>query len=126
MEVILVHLGVLEVEEAALAEDLVVVLVVEWEEVLVGEVHQEAGNELLKTLIMGKRFKFSEEQKSEIEKAVKNLEAKTSGEMVSYIVPGSDIYVEGTLYTIILSPSSPESISLDGRFACSSNLYPEE
>jgi putative membrane protein len=50
---------------------------------------------------MGKKFTFSEEQKNEIEKAVKNLEAKTSGEMVPYIVPGSDIYVEGTLYTII-------------------------
>lgn len=50
---------------------------------------------------MGKRFKFSEEQKQGIEKAVKNLEAKTSGEMVPYIVPDSDNYVEGTLYTII-------------------------
>jgi len=50
---------------------------------------------------MGKRFKFSEEQKSSIEKAVQNLEAKTSGEMVPYIVPDSDNYVEGTLYTII-------------------------
>jgi len=50
---------------------------------------------------MGKRFKFSEEQKNEIEKAVQNLEAKTSGEMVPFIVPASDIYVEGTLYTII-------------------------
>jgi putative membrane protein len=50
---------------------------------------------------MGKRFKFSEEQKNSIEKAVQNLEAKTSGEMVPYIVPDSDNYVEGTLYTII-------------------------
>jgi len=50
---------------------------------------------------MGKKFKFSEEQKSDIEKAVKKLESKTSGEMVPYIVPGSDIYVEGTLYNII-------------------------
>ena len=50
---------------------------------------------------MGKRFKFSEEQKSSIEKAVQNLEARTSGEMVPYIVPDSDNYVEGTLYTII-------------------------
>jgi putative membrane protein len=50
---------------------------------------------------MGKRFKFSEEQKLRIEKAVQNLEAKTSGEMVPYIVPDSDHYVEGTLYTII-------------------------
>ncbi len=50
---------------------------------------------------MGKRFKFSEEQKQQIEKAVQNLEAKTSGEMVPYIVPDSDNYVEGTLYTII-------------------------
>jgi putative membrane protein len=50
---------------------------------------------------MGKRFKFSEEQKQHIEKAVQNLEAKTSGEMVPYIVPDSDNYVEGTLYTII-------------------------
>ena len=50
---------------------------------------------------MGKRFKFSEDQKNSIEKAVKNLEAKTSGEMVPYIVPESDNYVEGTLYTII-------------------------
>jgi putative membrane protein len=50
---------------------------------------------------MGKKFKFSEEQKNDIEKAVKNLESKTSGEMVPYIVPRSDIYVEGTLYTII-------------------------
>jgi putative membrane protein len=50
---------------------------------------------------MGKRFKFSDEQKQRIEKAVQNLEAKTSGEMVPYIVPDSDNYVEGTLYTII-------------------------
>jgi putative membrane protein len=50
---------------------------------------------------MGKNFKFSEEQKSKIEKAVKNLEARTSGEMVPYIVPGSDSYIEGTLYAII-------------------------
>ncbi len=50
---------------------------------------------------MGKRFIFSEEQKKDIEKAVQNLEAKTSGEMVPYIVPDSDNYVEGTLYTII-------------------------
>ena len=50
---------------------------------------------------MGKRFKFSDEQKKNIEKAVQNLEAKTSGEMVPYIVPDSDNYVEGTLYTII-------------------------
>ena len=50
---------------------------------------------------MGKRFTFSEEQKSNIEKAVQNLEAKTSGEMVPYIVPDSDNYVEGTLYTIV-------------------------
>lgn len=50
---------------------------------------------------MGKRFTFSEEQKKSIERAVQNLEAKTSGEMVPYIVPDSDNYVEGTLYTII-------------------------
>ena len=50
---------------------------------------------------MGKKFKFSEKQKIEIEKAVKNLEARTSGEMVPYIVPSSDVYVEGTLYSII-------------------------
>ena len=50
---------------------------------------------------MGKIFKFSEEQKSKIEKAVQNLEAKTSGEMVPYIVPGSDSYIEGILYSII-------------------------
>jgi putative membrane protein len=50
---------------------------------------------------MGKRFKFSDDQKKRIEKAVQNLEAKTSGEMVPYIVPDSDNYVEGTLYTII-------------------------
>ncbi len=50
---------------------------------------------------MGKRFKFSDEQKQRIEKAVQNLESKTSGEMVPYIVPDSDNYVEGTLYTII-------------------------
>jgi putative membrane protein len=50
---------------------------------------------------MGKRFKFSDEQKKEIEMAVQKLEAKTSGEMVPYIVPDSDNYVEGTLYTII-------------------------
>jgi len=50
---------------------------------------------------MGKKFKFSEDQKRDIEKAVQNLEGKTSGEMVPYIVPGSDSYVEGTLYTII-------------------------
>jgi putative membrane protein len=50
---------------------------------------------------MGKRFKFSEAQKNNIENAVKNLEASTGGEMVPYIVPDSDTYVEGTLYTII-------------------------
>lgn len=50
---------------------------------------------------MGKRFIFSEEQKKDIEKAVQNLESKTSGEMVPYIVPSSDYYIEGILYTII-------------------------
>lgn len=50
---------------------------------------------------MGKRFDFTEKQKDEIEKAVRKLEEKTSGEMVPYIVPESDIYIEGTLYTII-------------------------
>ena len=50
---------------------------------------------------MGKRFQFSSEQKKNIEDAVKRLEAKTSGEMVPYIVPGSDSYVEGTLYMIL-------------------------
>jgi putative membrane protein len=50
---------------------------------------------------MGKKFKFSEDQKRDIEKAVQNLEGKTSGEMVPYIVPESDSYVEGTLYAII-------------------------
>lgn len=52
-------------------------------------------------IIMGKRFQFSSEQKKDIEDAVKRLEAKTSGEMVPYIVPGSDNYVEGTLYMIL-------------------------
>ncbi len=50
---------------------------------------------------MGKKFNFSEDQKNEIEKAVQHLESKTSGEMVPYIVPSSDNYVEGILYTII-------------------------
>ena len=50
---------------------------------------------------MGNRFKFSEKQKQDIEKAVQNLETETSGEMVPYIVPASDNYIEGILYSII-------------------------
>jgi len=50
---------------------------------------------------MGKKFRFTEEEKNKIEKAVQSLEAETSGEMVPYIVPGSDSYIEGTLYSII-------------------------
>jgi putative membrane protein len=73
----------------------------EWVEVSEEEVHPEAGNNNCNYSVMGKKFKFTKAQKSEIESAVKNLEARTSGEMVPYIVPGSDIYVEGTLYTII-------------------------
>ena len=43
---------------------------------------------------MSKKFKFSDADKQKIQEAVKNVEAKTSGEIVPYFVKRSDNYTE--------------------------------